>query len=83
MKSSQQGESFLITTNLISLCFMANTHSIFSNLVLLSGYCGQPGVMVIDWIILGIFGTPMTNNYKGGIFILQPMTSGMNIMSCV
>ena len=53
MKASHQGESFQVSTNLISPCLVTNMCGVFSNnlLPLISG--GQPGAMPIPCIAQG------------------------------
>lgn len=60
--ASQEVASCIVLTWF--LCSVSNVCDVISWSVLLSIYYGKPRMIAISYIVLGVFGTPMTNNLK-------------------
>lgn len=67
MKTSQQERSFLLSSNLISLCLTPNRRGFFSSWVLPFHSGGHPRAMATGYIVLGVPKASLTDNSQEGI----------------
>lgn len=83
MKVSQQGDSFLLSSGLISHP-ATKVFGVFSNSVLPSSYGVQPRAMAIAYIVRGTAGASLTNCSQGDILhLVRPSFNNSRLLGAV